>query len=105
MSGCGLSPLADAAYPSATNCPSGHAQHSGRHSAPPWLPSIQKSRIHITYSATATAKTANAMEKTACLKMITILSSSKRRSHSLITGQSEQIEGLRLLDWIVPVVR
>ena len=48
---------------------------------------------------------ANAMEKTACLKMITILSSSKRRSHSLITGQSELIEGLRLLDWIVPVVR
>src|SRR6266436_385761 len=70
-------------------CPSGHAQHSGRHSAPPWLPSIQKSRIHITYSATATAKTANAMEKTACLKMITILSSSKRRSHSLITGRQE----------------
>ena len=28
------------------------------------------SRIHITYSATATAKTANAMEKAACLRML-----------------------------------
>ncbi len=63
------------------------------------------SRSHAVNSAMATAATAKAMEKTACLKMITILSSSKRRSHSLITGQSEQIEGLRLLDWIVPVVR
>ena len=35
-----------------------------------WIYPALCSRIHITYSATATAKTANAMEKAACLRMV-----------------------------------
>src|SRR6266550_951630 len=40
------------------------------------------SRIHITYSATATAKTANAMEKAACLRMDITKTVARRQARS-----------------------